>query len=164
MDDRLVQQLEAELAAERKRPHARPPGADHVTFPGVGLRRAHLRRSPPFHLGDAWDVREVDEGLVLYHSEVSHRSGWLLDYVRVPMPSDELAKVVSELQNLVLPVRPWRNDQAGLDGTSFQVGVFGDMYSEVRFSWWEDPPPAWKPLASLAKKLFKQFAAARRDA
>jgi hypothetical protein len=88
----------------------------------------------------------------------------MFEYVRVPIDGEALASALTRLQAIELPIKPWVSSMSGLDGTSFEVAVFGDLSSEVRFTWWEDAPPKWKPLAALAKKLFKEIAAARRDA
>ena len=164
MSDPILDAVRKEIEAERLRPHARRPGED-VELRGIGLRRAHLRCTPSFGPGDAYDIRELRGGdLALYHSEVSPRSGWMFEYVRVPIDGEALASALTQLQAIEVPIKPWVSSTSRLDGTSFEVALFGDLSSEVRFTWWEDAPPKWKPLAALAKKLFKEFAAARRVA
>ena len=50
---------------------------------------------------------------------------------------------------------------AGLDGEIHQLAIFGDMWSELRFQWWSEPPHTWRPLVEISAEMIKSFSEAK---
>lgn len=156
----LRRQWEWEEAWRQARTEPRPL-TDDVRIPGIGSRRLQLVYLPPFSPGRSWDVRQPHGTWTLYASTVQTRGrDWnLVGYTPLEMGPERLAAFVRRAMALSMPVAPLLNGMAGLDGEIFQLALFGDLHSEVRFQWWSDPPPQWAPMVSLAAEMIEAFAA-----
>jgi len=108
----------------------------------IGL---HASRGRP-QLGAEWH---------LYESEVVQSSPeiQLLGYRSLTVGSDVLASYFGRVVALSLPVSPDLSSHAGVDGTTTQLAVFGDVDSGWRFQWWSESPPQWQPLVALAREM-----------
>lgn len=128
---------------------------------GIGTRRLQLIVGPSFTEGMAWEVRQFENRWHLYRSDVlSDRPLHLLGYARLSIESGILESFFNRIVSLTLPIMPTLNGMAGADGESFQLAIFGDMWSEVRFQWWSEPPQAWMPLVAIAAEMIRAFKAA----
>ena len=81
----------------------------------------------------------------------------MLGYERLPYEPARLSKFFEKLTAISLPLTPYINNYAGVDGTLFQLAVFGDLYSSWRFHWWEDAPPQWYLLVEIANEMVAAF-------
>jgi hypothetical protein len=135
---------------------------DDVCASGIGIRRLQLLLLPSFDNPMAFEIRQAESEWRLFSSQVceTYPVPRLLGYEHVPFESEKLAAYFHKVVSLSLPLTPYLNDGCGLDGTSFHIGVFGDMHSEWRFVWWSNSPPQWQPLVDLANEMLSAFAAA----
>jgi hypothetical protein len=133
---------------------------DDVYARGIGIRRLQLLFLPSFADAVALEMRQAGTEWRLFSSRVSEP--WpplsLVGYDQVPFASDKLATYFARVTALSLPLAPYLNNSCGLDGTMFHLAVFGDMFSEWRFQWWSDSPPAWQPLVELTNEMLRMFA------
>ena len=136
---------------------------EDVCAQGIGLRRLQLIICPSFEPGYAWELRQLDDEWVLYRSELISDAGplELIGLCRVPFASSALEAFFNRIESLSVPISLHPIDVGGLDGTIYQLAVFGGMYSEVRYQWWSEPPPAWKPLVDIATEMIRMLSAIR---
>lgn len=73
------------------------------------------------------------------------------------VPTLEARELMEILERQVLPVVP--ETILGLDGTTYEL-LIERGFSEVRFTWWCDPPRVWKALGEVAKTLLNRADAA----
>jgi hypothetical protein len=155
-----LQQQDA-LDWEHARTVPRPATAD-VHARGIGARRLQLIVCPAFGESRAWEVRQSEDEWRLYESDVDE--SWplvqLVGYRTVKISSPLLAAYFQRVVALSLPVAPDLSRRAGADGTTTQLAVFGDLYSEWRFQWWSQSPAHWQPLVDLALEMSESFSAA----
>jgi hypothetical protein len=113
----------------------------------------------------AWEVRQSQDEWRLYECDVAE--SWpvvqLLGYRMVTISSPLLAAYFQRVVALSLPVAPDLSRGAGLDGTTTQLAVSGDLYSEWRFQW-SQSPAQWQPLGDLAPEMSESFSAAASQA
>lgn len=135
-----------------------------VCFPGIGILRVQLVIEPSFEEGFSWDIRVRDPEWRLFRSTIPrlnehnvHEGIKLLGYEELGIESDILRAYFDKLRSLTLPIAPLFNGMGGLDGTSFQLALFGDPHAQVRFQWWSDPPPQWEPLIEIANEMIVRF-------
>ena len=130
-----------------------------VDVPGIGLRRVQLVYAPSFDPGYSWDIRQLVDSFRLYRSHVSvaDRDYVLKGYRQLDIPSDVLKQYFADLKSLTLSVEPVLNGMMGLDGPSYQLAIFGDMSSSVRFTWWSNPPSQWRRMADIAEYMIETF-------
>jgi hypothetical protein len=131
---------------------------------GIGIRRMQLIVCPSFEPEHAWEVRQRESAWLLFRSEVV--SDWpelqLVGYDHVRIDDNILATFFARLVSLSLPITPYLNGMGGLDGDIYQLGVFGDIFSEWRFQWWSQYPPSWQPLVEIAEEMLGAFSTAAR--
>jgi len=135
---------------------------DDVYVPAIGLRRVQVAYAPSFEQGFAWDIRELDGSYSLFRSHIAVDSlhAKLKGYQQLDTSSDALKDYLHRLRQISLSISPTFNGMAGLDGTTYQLALFGDMHSNVRFVWWSDPPAQWKELVGLTEKMIEEFSKA----
>jgi hypothetical protein len=75
----------------------------------------------------------------------------------VSFDSDGLRSFFDRLTSLTLPIAPDLSNMSGLDGETTQLALLGDLHSHVRFEWWSEYPPAWKPLVEIANEMLRAF-------
>ena len=126
-----------------------------VRIPAIGFRRVQVFYAPSFDPGFSWDIRESDGQYCLYRSlVVTHGMDYMLKgYYQLNYPSPELNLYFDRLRALSLAISPVYNNMTGADGTNFQLALFGDMWSTIRFAWWSDPPLQWKDLVNIAQEM-----------
>jgi hypothetical protein len=156
---RVLQRLELEEAWRRVKTEPRTLESEVRIPSAIGVRRLQVAHLPSFDPGSAWDVRELNGRWTLYGSSVivtgtEHR---LVGYQLLEIDGAKLSAFVDQARGLSLPVGPLINGMGGCDGTVYHLALFGDMFSEVRFQWWSDPPPQWRPLTALADKMIEVF-------
>jgi hypothetical protein len=126
---------------------------------GSGLPILQLIRLPSFEPEEAWEVRRPPEGLVVYASSVRRigfRSLQLVGMQPLEVPSRTLEEFWAEVTSLELSL-DIDGDRQGLDGTSYELAVFGELSVRIRVRWWEQPPPRWEPLGNLADRMIEVF-------
>jgi hypothetical protein len=159
--------MQQEAAADWDRVVNQPRSAiADVHARGIGHRRLQLIVCPSFESAMGWEVRQLDEEWSSFRSDVV--SDWpiieLVGYDRVAIDSDVLASLYNRSASLSLPIPFADSDTAYLDGTGYQLAIFGESFCECRFQWWSDPPANWKPLADVAEEAIFLFTAAARRA
>ena len=159
---RLRQADEEALARELARPR-RVDEDFHAR--GIGFRRVQVFVLPSFDPVRSWDIRErrgeASGELALYYAEGPAGRDEMLSpgYRRLACPSNVLGRFVARLSAVrVCPVPP-PLAYAGLDGTSFGVSIFGDLYSECRLRWWGDPPADWVEVNVVVQEMIATFTA-----
>jgi hypothetical protein len=154
---RLRQEREASwdrLRAEPWRPQ------DRRRAFGSGPPRIQLVRLPSFSPPAFWEVCQRGPEWLLYTATVVDPDWSALTvrgYEPVEFDGGTLKSYFERLASLSVPVVPHLNNMAGLDGTVFQLALFGDLWSQVRYQWWSDHPPGWTPLVELADEMFTAF-------
>jgi len=140
---------------------------EDVSWQGCGARRLQLAFLPSFEDCYSWDIREVgDDAFFLYRSGVDSiwnqpvaiRPG----YTKLEVESDELRGHLAALRQIALNICPAFTGMLGLDGTYYELALFGDESSGVRFQWWSDGPKQWEQLTKLAGELIGRFKSLQR--
>lgn len=135
---------------------------DDAAIPGTGRRYVQVLYDPPFeHDGWSWELTKPEGGWRVFRSRVVIPGPpWhlhLLGYDELEAPQDELNGYFDRLRALSLPISPIYEGSQGRDGTVYQLALFGDLMSEVRFQWWSDPPSQWRPLVSIAEEMIARL-------
>jgi len=145
---------------ERVRTQPRPARSDpHAR--GVGRRRLQLIVAPSFEQAWVWDVRQSREWqLIRPQVVVTEAELMVVGHDVVPFAPAALATYFERVTSLTLPLRPDLSGCGGVDGTTYELAVFGDLYSEWRFRWWSDWPAQWRPVVDLAEEMHAAFTAA----
>lgn len=150
-------------AAEWSRACSEPRRIDHPLFAvGLGIRRLQIVVCPSFEPGRAWEVRQSGDWALYASTVVSEE--WepaLIGYERVSFSSERLAALFGDLISTSLPLAPDLSGGGGLDGTRYELAVFGDLSSEWRLQWWSKWPVSWSPVIEQALAMDHEFAAAR---
>lgn len=150
-------------AAEWSRACSEPRRIDHSLFAvGLGMRRLQIVVCPSFEPGRAWEVRQSGDWALYASAVVSEE--WepqLIGYDRVSFSSERLAGLFGDLISTSLPLAPDLSGGGGLDGTRYQLAVYGDLSSEWRLQWWSKWPAPWSPVVERALAMDREFAAAR---
>jgi hypothetical protein len=152
----FVQRQEREAAWNKARTEPRSPTRD---VPVDGARRLQLIPCPAFTDGCAWEIRRCDDDWLLYRSRtMDSPSGLLLiGYEQQTFGAASLASFFNRIVALRFPAGPLLAPWGGADGTTWQLAIFGDLYSECRFQWWSCYPPAWHPMVQLAEEMLTAF-------
>jgi len=125
-----------------------------------GWPRIQLVRLPSFSAPTFWEICEYGSEWKLYTSTVvdSHWSRLTVrGYEPVEFDGRKLKTYFKRLTALTLPIAPELRSLGGLDGTVTQLALFGALSSQVRYQWWSDHPPGWKPLVKIVDQMFKAF-------
>lgn len=159
---RRQMEQEARLAREAiewERARTEPLSVSTPIYPpDRGFRRLQLVVADSFEQSSAWELRHGPEWL-LYHSHVVSGQAEILltGYDRVVMSSDLLGSYFARVTKVNLPLVPDLSSSGGLDGTNYELAVFGDLSSQWRVQWWSTAPPHWKPLVELALEMDAAF-------
>jgi hypothetical protein len=122
------------------------------------MRRLQLLFLPSFDEPLAFEIRQAGDEWRLFRSRVAEtRPTQLVGYDHISFESDKLAAFFARVCALSLPLAPYLNQAAGIDGDMYHLAVFGDMYTEWRFQWWSESPPQWRPLVDLAHEMLSAF-------
>lgn len=149
---------------------------EDVGWPGAGARALQVVHQPSFDPGFAWEIRKPvgefieanpmwelpkPEGeFAVYRSSAEHVWGLgtlLRGYSQLAVSSDKLESYWEAVRSVAVDLSPLYNGMGGLDGVRFQLALFGDMYSSVRFTWWSTYPPNWEPLDRIAREMIDTF-------
>jgi hypothetical protein len=87
----------------------------------------------------------------------------LLGYELVPISMGTLGQYFKRVLSLSFPIAPDLSGMGGVDGTCFQLAVFGVYYSSWRFEWWSITPAKWKPLVDITYEMIDTFVSAERE-
>jgi hypothetical protein len=129
---------------------------------GIGLRRMQLIVAPSFAEVWVWEVRQGREWQLICPRVVETEPALrVVGHEVLSFPSGALAAYFERAASLTFPLRPDLSGHGGANGTVYELGVFGDLYSEWRFRWWSDSPAHWRPLVELAVEMHAAFVAAR---
>ena len=155
--------LEQERQASWDRLRAAPWNPHgHARAFGSGQERVQLVRLPSFSPPGFREVCQRGEEWLLYTATVVDHDGSAVTvrgYEPVDFPARRLKAFFDCLVILSVPLTPHLNYMGGADGTVTQLAIFGDMWSQVRFQWWSDPPPGWSPLVEVAEEMLAAFGA-----
>jgi hypothetical protein len=129
---------------------------------GVGKSLIQIATCPSFEECRCWDICECKSNYTLYSSKAEHMQEGVIvvGFEPVEFSSEKLQQFINRLYQLKMPIKPARNNLEGLDGVSFHLVLFGDLYSAVRFDWWCDPPPGWEEMAGIVGDMLGAFSAA----
>jgi hypothetical protein len=155
--------LHYEENAAWKRAIAEPRLAyDDMSSSGIGIRRLQLIRCPAFEEACAYEIRQGGAEWRLFSSQVveSPPQLMLVGYNHIPIDSKVLSSFFERVVSTSLPLAPFLDGSAGLDGTLFELAIFGDKLSEWRFKWWSVSPPQWSELVAIANEMLVCFASA----
>lgn len=155
----FLSKQEVEDAWHRARTEPRMATDDIPTIRGIGIRRLQVTVCPPFDEGQSWEVRQRESKWFLYRQRVvvPWPSIQVVGYDPVPCPDKVLSGFFSRMTGLTLPLVPYLNGMSGFDGTTTQLAIYGDMWSEWRFQWWSESPPQWQPLVTLTEEMLASF-------
>ena len=160
MGNKKAREFQREQAIRDQWHRARtvPRDPDDTNLPTHGRTRYQLLHAPSFDPGYAWHACEAEPHWRLYRSQITreHRKTKLIGLDELTAPLD-LQRFFSRLQSVSMPIAPLYNNMGGVDGTMYQLALFGDLHSAVRFRWWSDPPPHWQPLVSIAEEMLALF-------
>ena len=151
-------QQEQALRDQWHRARTVPRDPDDIHLPTHGQIRYQLLCAPSFDPGYAWHACEAEPHWRLYRSQVitERLQTRLIGLEELAAPHDPQT-FFARLQMISMPIAPLYNNMAGTDGTMYELALFGDLHSQVRFRWWSDPPPHWQPLVSIAEEMLALF-------
>jgi hypothetical protein len=157
----FMKQREAKEAWDKARYELRRL-EDDVFVPAIGRRRVQVAHAPSFEPGFAWEIRELRGNFSLFRSHIVEVCFYtkLKGYQRLDVSSDVLQDYLHRLRQISLSISPAFMDRDGLDGTTYQLALFGDLHSNVRFVWWSKPPEQWRALVGLTEKMIEEFSKA----
>jgi len=157
---------------------------DDVHVYGIGIKRVQLLYAPGFESGYSWDIREQGAGtatvtsipadgesagtfrqpdaeaeFTLYRSEIitSHPCYTVQGYQRLDYPSKRLQDFFVRLRSLSLPISPLYTGYGGADGIYYELALYGDLNSSLRFTWWSESPEQWKEVVAIGEEMVKEF-------
>ncbi len=138
------------------------PATQDISGIGIGVRRLQLIVSPSFSDAKAWEVRNGPKGWSLYRTTVLQAGpdAYLVGYDRLAIPTDRLATYFEKIIAISLPIAPDLSGTWGLDGTTYQLALFGDKSTSWRFQWWSEGPCNWQPLADIVSEMILEFSSA----
>ena len=135
-----------------------------VRVPDIGIRRVRVIVMPAFTQPYAWEIREREECFRLYRSTVMVKmpqlSLSLLGYDELESKTRELRRHLDRLWGMSIPVVPDLTERVGRDGVGYELVLFGNGCSQVRFEWHNDGPRQWRPLIDTVMKMIEDFKAA----
>ena len=140
----------------RAQTEERPITAD-VFARGIGVRSIQLVRMPSFVDGYSWDVRQRGNKWTLYRGVIPPDVRCVRGLARLDADSDTLASFFDDICNLNISLKPDLSSMGGCDGATFQLALFGDLFSEWRIQWWSDAPSQWKSLVAIADRMMAHF-------
>ena len=147
---------EHEAAWERVRTERRPFFQD-VCAQGIGIRRMTVIRRPSFQQGYGWDVREIDNRLLVYRSIVCSDAEMLEGYELLNFSSGTLREYLTRLHAIKICLHP--TGDVGFDGTTFHL-LLQEGWSVIQLSWWQKPQEEWAEIAAVTGEMIRLFAAA----
>jgi len=119
--------------------------------------------APSFEETSVWDVRYCEKWQLIRPQVVAVDPELLVvGHDVVPFASSDLANYFERVASLTVPLRPDLSGSRGMDGTLWELAVFGDLLSEWRFQWWSECPELWRPLVDLAAEMHAAFTSAAR--
>jgi hypothetical protein len=130
---------------------------EDVQIAGIGLRRIQIAHMPSFFDGSSWDVRQLGEDWFLYRSTIQEDTNSLIGYDRLLSDPGRLKEIFDSLCSIEMPIAPDLSGMGGCDGESFELAIYGDMFSSIRVRWWCDPRAQWQKLATTATDMIKYF-------
>ena len=158
------QQQERQASWDRLRLEPWSPYSDDRAF-GSGAERIQIVCLPSFSKASFWEVAELRPEWVLYTATVvdpDRDALKVLGYERVEFPSDKLKGYYERLTSVSVPAAPLC-DVGGADGTTTQLALFGGMSAKVRYQWWSEFPPKWKPLVEIVQEMLRDFGESEVD-
>jgi hypothetical protein len=155
-------QKQQEIASAWEAAQANARGlTEDVFVPGIVARRLQLVVVPSFSPGHSWDIRTFGSVCRLFRSETVDESDdtplMLRGYTELEASAVDLQSFIVRLRSLSLVIAPPAEGRAGLDGTTYHLALCGDFISEVRYRWWEEPPPNWRPLGEIVGEMIARF-------
>jgi hypothetical protein len=148
---------------ERIRTVPRPARCD-VHARGIGMRRMQLIVTPSFEEASVWEVRKLPQDsqwqLVRSREVARFPELMVVGYELVPFASSTLAAYFARVTSIDLPLRPDLSGYGGIDGTTYEFAVYGDLWSGLRVQWWSEWPEAWRPIVEIAAEMHAAFTTA----
>lgn len=157
---KLTLQLSEEAAWNRVRTEPRLV-RDHVHARGIGLRRLQLIVTPSFENVSVWEIWQAHEWQLIHPRVVEIEPDLrVVGHDRVPLASTLLAEYFERVCSITVPLRPDMSGSGGLDGTLYELALYGDLFSHWCFQWWSEAPAQWHPLVKLAEEMHACFTVA----
>ncbi len=161
----LAETRQKELAEAWEKARGVERGLDRdVRVPDIGFRRVRIIIMPAFTQRYMWEIREREECLRLYRSTVVVKmpqlSLSLLGYDELESKTRELRRHLDRLWSMSIPVVPDLTERESRDGVGYELVLFGNMCSQVRFEWHNDGPAQWRPLIDAVMGMIEDFKAA----
>jgi hypothetical protein len=148
---------------ERIRTEPRPAHGDAYAH-GMGRRRLQLIVAPSFGDTSVWEVHQPQEWQLVRPRVVKTSPELIVvGHALVRFAPSVLSAYFERIVAMTIPVRPDLSGHGGVDGTMYELAVFGDLSSACRFQWWEEGPEQWQPLVELAVEMHAAFTAAWRE-
>ncbi|MEP7218740.1 MAG: hypothetical protein ABI876_07470 [Bacteroidota bacterium] len=89
----------------------------------------------------------------------------------VPLPTIEMeefdltdeyvATLIGNINDLSIPAFP-ESGRFGIDGTTYEFFI-DKSFASARYTWWMEPPAAWKPLGDIFHETLDHLNAIRRE-
>ena len=113
---------------------------DDVDIVGIGKRRLQILYKPPFVDGTLYEVRNLKNCWTAFRSTAPFGTGRVIGYDRLNVDSATLRGFVERLRGITFNLALDLSETAGRDGVFFQLTMYSDCFSEMRFTWIERPP------------------------
>lgn len=138
--------------------------ADDVDIMGIGVRRLQLVHRHSFVDGTLYEVRQLENYWSAFRAVAPLGTERCVGYDRLNIDSARLRDYFERLRGTKLRISPDLSGMGGSDGQTFQLTVYGDMFSEIRFQWWCEPPSEWSEVAAIYSELKSVLTASEVDA
>src|SRR5688500_1096396 len=120
---------------------------EDVSAFGIGARRLTVIHCPSFREGYGWDIRELDDGLRIFRSNVCSESTTLSGYDLLQFPSASLREYLERLRAIKIDLHP--TGGCGFDGTRIYLGLYSNGWSSIQLSWWGAAQGEWYGIAEI---------------
>ena len=120
-----------------------------------GRPRVQVLRFPSLRPASFLEFCERRDEWVAYRADVIGQwpSAMVKGYEPISFDSAAFAHHMGRLSAIAVPAVPPVTGTAGLDGTVTRLTLFGDLWAQVRYQWWDDHPPGWTPLVRCVDEM-----------
>ena len=143
---------------ERELTRVRHP-LDDVSYPNAGVSVVRIIVFASFNFTVCWEIRELDDGLVLFRSQSPEPDKHtLVGETRLPASSDDLRILVDGFRTLAVPALPQMQPFAVADGGHIELVLNVGWYTRWHVSWCDGfHPPEWDALVAQVASILTQF-------
>lgn len=128
------------------------------------MRRLQLVHRHSFVDGTLHEVRQLENDWSAFRALAPLGAERCVGYDRLNVDSAKLRDYFERLRRIRLSISPDLGGMSGRDGQTFQLTAYGDMFSEIRFRWWCEPPSEWSEVAAIYSELESELTASKVDA